>query len=545
MKRILIIIVFWGCIIAGYSQRVNDYFNIITNEWTLSSIPRKQANFFSESYLQNDIAIGYNRAKISWYFIDPLFLRNIATTPIHIKYDTLQQKNHFVREIFKNEIYPESQIPAGTPSNQPVLNIAFYPNEKGAYNYDVDSTLFSDGIDAIGKLKTPESRWAGIMRRIDRSMFSDYSLNYLGFWLMDPFVYNSNVSGGNVYINIGNVSEDYMKDGKMSFEHGLPTTSLVSNVDTTIWGRTSTLNKPTLAFDNIYLARQYQDIGLDGLNDSDERLFFEKYINSIKNKFGISSLALQNSYNDPSSDNYHYYRGTDYDNQKLSILSRYKKYRNSDGNSPVSDMSPETYPTSGSAWPDSEDINRNNILDTEENYFQYKVVLKPGSLVIGQNFITDKKTVNPSNGDGTPVTWYKFLIPLNSAQKEIIGDITNIDESGSVRLILKDFSDSIVLRFFELAFVTNDLSLNIKSPQNTSISIYPNPSKGILTIQNNSDIINSIQIYDLLGHKITSAIPLQNPINPTIDLSFLENGMYFIVIETDRKPYSTKVIIQK
>lgn len=529
MKKVLIFYAFYGLTMTCFSQGVNHYYDIKSFiSWYLSSIPFKQSNLFPESYLQNDKSIGFNRAKICWYSIDPLFLRNTSQTPDYIKNDITLRNNHFVREIYVNEVYPNYQNPNGIPSIKATLDISYYPTEKGEYNYDVDSTLFSNGIDSLGNLKSPELRWGGIMRKIEKNIFTQDSLNYLRFWLMDPFVYNTNSTGGNLYFNIGNISEDVLKDSKISFENGLPSLTDTINVITTAWGRISNLTPFFGPFTDI----NSQNIGFDGLNNTLEQSFFQNYLNLILNKFGQNSNVYLKSTVDPSSDDYSYYLGSYYDGVQASILERYKKYNNIDGNS--------------SNMPDNEDINQNNILDTAENYYQYKIILKPESLIVGQNFITDKIIANPTNGDGTPVTWYKFLIPLSTNQREIIGNINTLDSSNFMRLFLNGFSDTTInLRFFELALVTNDLSMINEIPNNNELSIYPNPNKGELNIDNKNESINVIKIYDLIGRELLYSKQVQNMNNNKIDISFLNNGMYVIVIESIKNTYIKKLIIEK
>ncbi len=541
MKKITLIISCYFLTILCFAQGTNNYIDLKNiQSWHLSSIPLKQPVLFPESSLQNDRAIGFNRAKICWNTIDLLFYRNTSQTPPNI--DPLELSNHLIREVYKIEVYPNYQEQTGIPSYQTIMNLDYYPKERGSYNYEVNSTSYSSGIDQSGLLNSPETRWSGIMRSINNNIFTTNDLNYLGFWLMDPFVYDTSSVGGNLYINIGNVSEDILKDGRKSYENGLPSTSIVTNVDTTIWGKVSNINITS----NVFVNENYQDIGLDGLNNNDERNFFQNYLDSIAFIFGTSSQVYQTVLNDPSSDSYHYFRGSDYDVQSLNILSRYKNFNNLERNSLPDSLSPESYSTAATTLPDNEDINLNNILDTAENYFQYKVILKRDSLIVGHNYITDKITVNPSNGDGTPVTWYKFLIPLSSSQREIVGNINNLDSSNFVRLFLKGFSDRLILRFFELAFVTTDLSINISEIQNdnSSISIYPNPNKGELFIDNKNESINYLKIYDITGQEVYSK-QLLHINNPIVDISFLNNGMYVLIIESNNKSHIENLVIEK
>jgi cell surface protein SprA len=119
--------------------------------WIISSTPEgpiAQAVLFPESPLTNDLAYGFNRALLSWYVIDPLFLRNTNATPSNIRNNPELQSSHFVREVFEKELYPARETPSGIPTNIPVLNLAYYPNERGPYNYDAAGLQFSAGIDA-------------------------------------------------------------------------------------------------------------------------------------------------------------------------------------------------------------------------------------------------------------------------------------------------------------------------------------------------------------------------------------------------------------
>ncbi|HOI50696.1 MAG TPA: cell surface protein SprA, partial [Prolixibacteraceae bacterium] len=244
--------------------------------WVMASTPQFQDNF-PEGNITNSWEYGYNRALLAWYIIDPLFLRNNSLTPTHIKNDKDLQSNHFVREVFEKEIFPAKESPVGQPTNISVFDLAFYPSERGPYNFDAKPSPFSAGLNPNGTLRNPESRWGGIMRKIETSDFETANIEFIEFWLMDPFVYDTlgQLSGGDLYFNLGDISEDILKDSRKSFENGLPTTGLLVNVDSTNWGRVSTLQSLVNAFDNNPASRKYQDVGLDGLNDDDERRFFK------------------------------------------------------------------------------------------------------------------------------------------------------------------------------------------------------------------------------------------------------------------------------
>ncbi len=425
--------------------------------WVLASTPQYQNDLFPEGNITNSLEYGLNRAKLAYYMIDPLFLRNNSLTPDHIKNDKDMQSNHFVREVFEKEIFPAKESPVGQPTNIPVFDLAFYPKERGPYNYDASPTTFSAGVNPDGTLQAPETRWGGIMRKIETSDFETSNIEFIEFWLMDPFVYDTMDfhQGGDLYFNLGDISEDVLKDSRKAFENGLPTTELLTNVDTTIWGRVSTLQSLVNAFDNDPNSRRFQDIGFDGLNDGDEQKHFNQYLQELESK--TNQDAFQKALADPSTDNYHYYRGSDYDQEQLDILSRYKKYNGPEGNSPTTEMSPESYPTSASTIPDIEDINNDNTLNEYERYFQYKVSIRKADMVQGQNYINAVKEsrVQLKNGQVADIKWYQFKVPVRDPDK-VIGNISDFKSIRFLRMFMRGFRDSTILRFAELDLVRAD-----------------------------------------------------------------------------------------
>jgi len=424
--------------------------------WVLASTPQLQP-MFPEANLDDDRTYGYNRAKLAWYTIDPMLLRNNANTPDHIKNDKEQQSNHFVREVFQKEIFPDREVATGIPTNIAVLDLAYYPKERGPYNYDSRPTPYSAGVNSDGTLRNPETRWGGIMRKIETTDFETANIEFIEFWMMDPFVYDEigELEGGDLYFNLGEISEDILKDSKKSFENGLPTSEIVNKVDTTIWGRVSTQQSLVNAFDNNIQSRQYQDIGLDGLNDNDEKTFYDDYLQSL------TTILDQNAYskveNDPSSDNFQYFRDSDFDQAETSILERYKNYNGPDGNSPTSEMSEESYATSATSNPDIEDINSDNTLNEYERYYQYKVSLRKKDMVVGENYIADKRhaSVKLKNGQMGEVDWYQFKIPVKEPD-QAFGSISDFKSIRFMRMFMHGFKDSTILRFATLDLVRAD-----------------------------------------------------------------------------------------
>ena len=327
-----------------------------------------------------------------------MFQRNSSITPSHIVDDSDQQESNYVREVLITEIFPNKDIVNGQPSRLRTFDLAFYPTERGPYNFDVlGATGISSGINENGLLNNPESRWGGIMREIETNDFEAANIEFIEFWMMDPFIDDPGSSGGDLFFNLGNISEDILKDSRKSFENGLPIDGTDLNIDTTVWGRVPTIQSLVNAFDNESSSRINQDVGYDGMDDEYERTFIppnsstnSSYLQQIESQFSNNSQAYLNAFEDPSADNFHYFRGSDYDQDELPILDRYKLINGSEGNSPTSEQSVEDYPTSSTNLPNAEDINNDQTLSEVESYYQYKISLRTEDLVVGSNFITDE-----------------------------------------------------------------------------------------------------------------------------------------------------------
>lgn len=421
--------------------------------WTLASTP----SMFEESKLNDNIDYGKNRALLAWYYIDRLFTdKNSSLTPSHIKNDLDQLSNPYIREVSIHEMFPNRELSYGESTTIQTLNLSFYPEERGPYNLDADN------IDSDGNLLNPEKRWGGIMRKMDNTDFETGNIETIRFWLMDPFLdpENNNTEGGDLYINLGEISEDILKDGMKSFENGMPIDGDTTHLTTTNWGRVSRNQSLTYAFDNATGARKRQDVGLDGLQNDEEYTFhsYRDFLEQLNTKLSPDVQARMREdqfspYNDPAGDNYHFYRGVDYDNQQLNVLERYKHYNGVEGNSASSEDVDDPYYQSARSVPDVEDINQDNTLNEYERYFQYRISLRPEDLVVGKNFITDSASteVTLRNGQTARAVWYQFKIPI-SEYEEKVGSINDFKTIRFMRLFMTGFKRPTHLRFatFEL-----------------------------------------------------------------------------------------------
>jgi len=425
--------------------------------WSLAATPHNNTStgLFPEAVLSNNIEYGKNRAQLAWFYIDGMFtFRNSGLTPTHIKNDTEQLSDHRVREVYEREIFPGRDAHFSQPATIPVLNLSYYPDERGPYNLDTN-------VDSEGRLLNPRNRWGGITRRMDVPDFETANIEYIEFWLMDPFVDDTlGISqGGDLYFNLGEISEDILKDGKKFFENGLPVDGDSTAVGYSVWGKYPKRQSTVYAFDNSRgdESRRLQDVGLNGLSSEEEKSYpaYRDYLEELRTRLSDEALSQMQEdnhspFNDPSGDNFRHYRGAEQDRQQLTILERYKYFNGTEGNS----LSPEDgnpYSTASRATPDIEDIDIDNTLNENESYYQYKVSLRPEAMEGGANFIVDKRetSVRLRNGNDGKVTWYQFKVPIREYQVKT-GTIEGFNNIRFMRMFLTGFEEPQFLRFATL-----------------------------------------------------------------------------------------------
>ena len=440
--------------------------------WYLASTPA----LFSESSLSDNLDYGKQRALLSWYRVENIFFNaedKSTTIPAYLQNNLKFRSNHLTRKVLESEIFPKKSRNINNPPNLTVLNLSYYPQERGPYNLDVQ------GMNSDGTLSNPANRWGGIMRKLDATDFETSNIEYIEFWMMDPFVYDDapdkpksdpaydsykTGKGGYLYFNLGDISEDILKDGKKSFEHGLPIDGDANKTAKTNWGAVPMTQSTVTAFDNAAGARENQDVGLDGLSTKNELSAnsYQNYVTSISAKISADTRTkmLANPFsplNDPAGDNYHYFRGTDYDNAQTDVLTRYKYFNGTEGNSPNNVN--QSISNSATSLPDMEDVNGDNTLNEYDKYYQYRVLIRPDSMKVGLNYITDKITSNVSLKDpdqGTvPVSWYQFKIPVR-AFTDKVGNINNFKSIRFMRMFLTGFEKETHLRFATMELVRGE-----------------------------------------------------------------------------------------
>lgn len=428
--------------------------------WSLASVPADPV-LFPEAFLSNDVSYGKNRALLAWYHVDRLFTqRNSSYAPGYIKSDADALSYPYAREVAINEVYPDRELNYGESSVIQTLNLSFYPCERGPYNLDASN------VDENGYLLNPERRWGGIMRKMNNTKFEQTNIKYIRFWLLDPFMDPElgNMDGGYLYFNLGEMSEDILKDGLMSCENSLPVNGATTSVANTVWGKVFSHTALNYAFDNSQGAHLLQDVGFDGLTNNDEFTYptYVNYLNELRAVLHESTIAAMmndpfSPFNDPAGDNYSFYRSNYYDLKKSSIIERYKHYNGTDGNSlSQNDASDAQYMLS-TPTPDVEDINQDFNLNEDERFFQYRVAIHPDSLVVGRNYITNIQVakVHTRNGQTQLATWYQFTIPLHQYQK-IVGSIQDFSCIRFMRIYMTGFKGTTHLRFATLELVGDE-----------------------------------------------------------------------------------------
>jgi len=427
------------------STRTNIDLRFPFNAWTLASTPIGDgANpGFEEGKLVDSIDYNKNRARIAWYTIEPnLQDRNSSNNPLANNLAALSDPR--IRQVFTNELFPQRTTNI-TDVQLPTFDLSYYPKDRGPYNYN-----YKD-LDGNGRIKNPSDKWGGIMRALDQTDFETGIIEYVEFWVQDPFI-KSAATNGKLYLNLGNVSEDILKDGRRFYENGMPTPTIPATIDNSTWGRVPVNPiQVTNAFSNNPEDRKFQDVGFDGLGDDDERIKRAYLINQIGN-----SNITQQFNKDPSADNYVWYRDASYDVSGANILSRYKFFNNPQGNSALAGNS--QFSSAATLLPDNEDLNRDNTLNETEAYFEYEVELQKGRIGVNTTrYVTDTKTVNVTLADGSKSTesWYLFRVPLRSQDAKKIGGIRDFKSIRFLRMYLTGFEDSITMRFAKLDLVRN------------------------------------------------------------------------------------------
>jgi cell surface protein SprA len=448
--------------------------------WKLGSTPATSDNRFDLSnQTEDNLGSAYRRARIAWYNIDNIFYReNGPGVPSNITRE--DRRNHYVRRVLPQEIFPQQDREVIiTP--EPLFELAFFPSERGMYNYNPNLTQ-------SGLLPDPKRNFGSITRAITTEVdFDRTNIDYIEFWLLDPFiqgengrvldgVFNqNNTTGGKLFINLGDISEDVMKDGRHSFENGLPADGDPAGTGSNEWGRITREQFLLPAFDNSEISRANQDVGLDGLKNEDEPAFFKT---RFLDRLSVSAEARRNIEQDVSADFFQYYLDEKFDADDIKILERFKKFNGQERNTPVTANQNLPYTPSGSNLPDNEDLNTDNTVNELENYYEYELDIRPGQLKVGQKFIVDKVTHVEA---GESVDWYLIRIPVRQPDR-VQGDINGFKSIRWIRTYLTDFEQPVVMRMANFRMVGSQWRVFQESLFERGFFEIPEPDNSNVTV---------------------------------------------------------------
>lgn len=434
--------------------------------WTLASRPEKSKNItpFSQGAIDDNIKNGYGRGLISWYNIDPRFYGVGGKLPIGI--DANSVSNHSSRRVQMSEIYNNRDFVAGEQIFANTFDITYYPESRGPYNLNQAN-------------ESAQDRWAGLMRPISVSNFLNSNIEYVEFWMMDPYADGKNLGNDpKLLLHLGNVSEDILKDGKLQYENGLPTPENRAKTTQTNWGTQPSQNPVLYAFSTQGENRVAQDIGFDGLDNTQEAI-----------KFGTHFINPVTHLEDPASDDFVYYLSNKFQGaQASSVQERYKYFRNPEGNS----LANTTEVSSQS--PDVEDVNGDYNLDQSESYNQYTIGLNKSDLVLGKNFIVDQKEVNVNfqNGQSGKAKWYLFRIPVSQFDLDA-GDASQsvLNNVRFARLLLTGFDQTSTLRFGTFDLVRSDWRKYTKN-----LAVSDGTNEGAIVVDNGNFDVGSVNLEE-------------------------------------------------
>lgn len=428
----------------------NFNLSIPSLNWVLASTPRSDLTnpLFPEASLSNDLEYNKNRAKIAWYNLEPALGSSNGSI--------------YTKEIQQQDVFQNVQNTGLTYTGLRTFDLTYSPRERGPYNFDVNN------LDPqTGEFTNPSERWGGVMRSLTNTDFEASNIEFVEMWVMSPFKEGRGGNGGDLYIELGDVSEDILKDSRLFFENGIPDANSNTSTDQTVWARIPRTQAVTRAFDNDPSIRDQQDIGLDGFDDEGERLHYAEFLDSLNQMVAAGQLdptVLTRIQEDPASDNFRFYRDAFYDDPNNipqgvnPILYRYTKYNNPQGNSSNDPNTNNQAISTSTNIPDTEDLNKDNTLNEQESYFRYRIPIQRENSdeMAYTNYTVDSVRMDYSgpNGQSESVYWYQLKIPVEQFTTRV-GGISDFRAIRFMRMYMTGFDDDVTLRMARLDLIRN------------------------------------------------------------------------------------------
>lgn len=191
-----------------------------------------------------------------------------------------------------------------------------------------------------------------------------------------------------------------------------------------------------------------------------------------------------------------------------------------------------------------------------------------GQIDVGAYELNQKQEFRPTN-----LLLSNAVVNRNAAIGTLIGRLTTIDPDSEIfsytlqnnsncfaidndllftKCLFKDYyySNSVTIKVKstdnngwsiekDLDIALTDLATGIAEPSLLPVSLYPNPTTGIVSFKGNVNSNMTIKVYSSLGNliyftKLTST--------KAIDFSSLKSGLYFLVFTCNKKTYHEKLI---
>lgn len=407
------------------------------------------------------------RSKFTWYSIP----RNISTILDDVVF-TPESEQVRVTDVFPGR---ETQNPQEEIIT--TLDVFYDPTTRGQYNYNMDlKQLLEEQADRT---------WGGMTYVLPSGQedFTQNSIEFLEFWVQPILPGGQLPSGaslvdydGQIYIDIGLITEDVIPNSKLNSEDGLalnPESLVVDNSNNPRSAIPANPPPPEGQFSNTN--RELEDVGLDGLPNSggvnglDEQTIFAPFVQRMRDLYGTNSPEFQRIQQDPSNDDYFFYGETAVQNRPL-----HQKFHRllgfQDGNTPL-DQSDKRAITNR---PDTEGLVNPSTVALTNAYFQYQIDLNPADpsrleIDTPGTFIVDRVP-----GTRQQDRWYQVRIPLSEFKRKV-GDINDFQNITYVRMWMSGYEQPFTMRFAAFDFVGSqwrqDENINQTSDPNAELRI--------------------------------------------------------------------------
>lgn len=397
------------------------------------------------------------RATFSWYTLNANTLRSLES---RIRVPDFEA----IRSVLIKDVFPDRDTDGELDQTLSTMDLYFDPTERGPYNYT---------RDLAGFLAQPQDTWGGMIQRLPEG-FNDFNVKNIEFveFIVRSFPEGQSDTGAEakLYVDLGTISEDVIPNRELNNEDGLSLSTSGSRADQ--WSRL-----PSVIPDKVINVRdnRTEDLGLDGLVSYDpeaydeltrEHVIFRDYLDELQaNNTGDPAYEeeLAKILIDPSGDDYHYFENDQYFidsgvyRQQTTLQQRFSRYF------PTSELNAfetqnklanNTSVKRGNIqYPDTEDLNLNTTVDTENDYFQYEIPLSKAILdEQGQPDELDDFVVGEITSEGVGTGWYLIRIPVRDPTRTV-GNLQDFTRIESMRLWTTGHQVPVTIRLASLELV--------------------------------------------------------------------------------------------